>query len=162
MARGALGGPGRVARGLGEELSADEVDDLVRRGLAREAGGLAVAASPLLRAMAETSMPSARVRRLTRRVGPFWVGGSRISATSSVPSTARRKSMMPSAKGSSAPAASKSVRSRSETITRPLDHPRLGERPGEQLDLGERDVLVDVLEHAVDVRARLDELGGEA
>ena len=45
---------------------------------------------PLLRAIAETSIPSPRVRRLTRRVGPFWVGGSRMSATISAPSTARR------------------------------------------------------------------------
>ena len=36
------------AGGLREELAADEVDDLVRRGLAREAGGLRVSPTPAL------------------------------------------------------------------------------------------------------------------
>ena len=50
--------------------------------LAREAGGLPVAAAAALRGRSpRRRAPPRVVRRLTRRVGPFRVGGSRISAT---------------------------------------------------------------------------------
>ena len=42
-----------------------------------------------------------------------------------------------------------------------LEHLRALERPGEQLELRELDVLVDALEDAVDVCPRLDEVGRE-
>ena len=66
-----------------------------------EAGCLAVAAAPGLRAIALTSTSSTDERRETLRAGPPSRGGSRMSADTSEPSTERSTSMMPSETGSS-------------------------------------------------------------
>ena len=117
---------------------------------------------PRFRAIAETSISSWLERSEIRRVGPSSRGGSRISATISEPSTARRWSMIPSEYGSSAPTSAKSSRSRYETTSRAaLEGDGTLERAREELQLGELHRLVDVLEDPVDVGARLDELGGE-
>ena len=70
--------------------------------------------------------------------------------------------MIPSEYGSVAPTASKSPRRRCETtISPPSSTLRPLERPREQLQLRELDVLVDALEDAVHVGAGLDEIGRE-
>ena len=71
--------------------------------------------------------------------------------------------MIPSEKGSSAPAASEVLAlEMGDDHAAVLEQLRVVERAREELQLRERDVLVDALEDPVDVRARLDELGREA
>ena len=71
--------------------------------------------------------------------------------------------MIPSENGSSAPASSKSRSQEGGDDQAPaLETCALLERPREELQLREGDVLVDALEDAVDVGAGLDELGREA
>ena len=96
------------------------VDDLLDRVLARESGRLHVTAAARLardRRDVERRRCSSGAR-CGASARPA-VGGSRISATSSEPSAWRRKSMIPSENGSSAPTSAKSVRSRYDTTTRP-------------------------------------------
>jgi hypothetical protein len=74
---------------------------------------------PRFRAIADTSISSCEARNETRFGEPGGSGGSRIIAAISVPSTARRRSMIPSAYSSPTPKSSKSLRSRYEMINRP-------------------------------------------
>ena len=117
---------------------------------------------PDLRAMAETSsFVRARAEAHAARGLPAR-GGSRISATMSAPSTARRVSIRPSEYASAAFSSVKSLRRdvrHDETAAlvdlRPLHHAR------EQPQLRDSTGSYDHLEDTMDVGAGVDELGGE-
>ena len=154
LARGPWDRHGRAAAlargsGQGRERGDDEGGDLLDRKVAREAGCL-------------TMPPPPEAGRLPRRPrGPKTIearpcvpvpsrGGSRMSAASSTPSTARSTSM--SLPNRAPPHQPREVRStRYDTTTRPPRTGRTIERAGEQLHLGERHRLVDALEDPLQV-----------
>ncbi len=117
---------------------------------------------PLCRAIADTSMSSAVVRRLTRRVGPS--RGRRLAdERDHVGSLDRPQVVDDALRERLLRARLREVlpqERRDDQAPAFVDH-RPVERACEQLQLRERDVLVDALEHPLDVGAGLDELGGE-
>ena len=111
-----------------------------------------------LRAIAETSTRSLDDRSEIFRAGPLSRGGSRISAASSAPSTARRMSMIPSEYGSTAPTSREVVAQevRDDDPALVVERRSL-ERAREQLQLRELHRLVDALEDTLQVGARLEQ-----
>ena len=112
------------------ELAADEVRDLLDRRVAREAGGLPVAAAARLardRGHVELVDRRAQADLARRRVASR--GGSRISAAISAPSIARRESMIPSAYGSAAPSSAKSLAQEVRDTSRPPSRPAPARAP---------------------------------
>ena len=148
----------RVGRLL-EELAADEVDDLLRRGLAREPGGLTVAAAAALagdggdvdalRAGAQADAPRGAVLR--RRLADEGDDLGALDRAQEVDDALGERLLRP---GGGEVAALEV----GDDDAAALVDLRLVERAREQLELREGDVLVDVLEDPVDVGAGLDEV----
>ena len=77
------------------------------------------------------------------------------------PATERRWSMTPSERLSSAPVSSKSTASARSIVSRPSSwRAHAGQRPAEQLELGERHALVQAPVDLVGLDAGLDQVGG--
>src|SRR4051794_20274517 len=154
---------GVLAVGLCEEFTADEARDLLDRRLAREAGGLAMssaAALPRDRGHVEALLRGAKAHPARRAVLR-----RRLPDESGQLGALDRAQVVddPFGIGLLGPRGVEvgllEVRDDDAAAVEDLG---VLERPGDELQLGERDVLVDALEDAVDVGASLDELGGQA